>query len=303
MIFAAGLGTRLRPLTDLLPKPVLPLFHRPLCARAIDVLRDAGATDVVLNTHHLAEHVARELEGEGRGVELVLSHEPRLLGTGGGVKSAVAAQSRALGRPIAGDEPFVAFNGDVLFAPDLERAIALHRSLGAIATMILREDPEAQRFGAIEIDAGARVRRLLGAPAYGGPLRTLMFTGVHVLSARAIADLPDEGCIVRHGYRRWLDRGEIVAGHVEGAAWRDLGTPREYLAANLELLAADPGRGIAPGAATGDGAQVRGSVIGVGAIVDPGVTLERCVVWPGTRASESASDAVLAGPYRVDARG
>lgn len=300
MVFAAGLGTRLRPLTDVLPKPVIPLLHRPLCAYAIEHLARNGATHVVLNTHHLADRVERALAGSP--TPLAFAREPRLLGTGGGVKNAIAHQSRVLGSPLAADELVVAFNGDILFAPDLARAIALHRSRDAYATMILRADPDAARYGAIELDHEDRVRRLLGQPDLAG-LRPFMFTGVHVLSARAIADLPDEGCIVRQGYRGWVARGEVVLGHVEASPWRDLGTPREYLAASLDLLHGPaPGPAIHPGALVDPAASLEDAVVGEGARVGAGVTLRRVIVWPGTRVRESAQDAILFGESVVEAR-
>lgn len=309
MVFAAGLGTRLLPLTTLLPKPVVPLLHRPLAAYAVLHLAGAaGATDVVLNTHHLAaraeDELRRALPPAAGTPALTFAHETRLLGTGGGVKNAVLAQSRALGRDLAPDEPFVAFNGDILFAPDLLAAIALHRDTGAIATMIVRVVPaaDAARLGAIELDEALRVRRILATP--DGTLRATMFTGVHVLSARAVADLPDEGCIVRQGYARWLARGEIVAGFVDASPWRDLGTPREYLAAHVDLLRgvlALPGgsreardRAVHPDALVDPAATLVDTCVGPRAHVAPGVRLERCVVWPDTVVAASAADAILA---------
>lgn len=309
MVFAAGLGTRLRPLTDVLPKPVVPLFHRPLCWFALDHLRRAGVTDVVLNTHHLAQRVEEEVASAPRidGLAVRFAHEGTLLGTGGGVKHAIAVQSRALGREVADDDVVIAFNGDISFAPDLHAAIALHRANGALATMIVREDPDAARFGAIEIDEEHSVRRMLARP--DGTLRATMFTGVHVLSGRALRELPDEGCIVRRGYVPWLARGARIAAHVERAPWRDLGTPREYLAAHLDVLRGalawpglDPAREAVHASATvGASAVLRETTIGARACVAEGVTLERCVVWPRTRVTASARDAVLAGAHCVSA--
>lgn len=312
MVFAAGLGTRLRPLTDLLPKPVVPVLHRPLSWYALDHLRRAGVEHAVLNTHHLGDRVERELLRAPRleGLALSFAPEPELLGTGGGVRAAVALQARALG-PLRDDDVVIAFNGDVLFAPDLARAVALHRRHDAIATMVLRADPDPQRYGAIEIDAEGRVRRMLGRPEGGAGLRALMFTGVHVLSARAIADLPERGCIVRQGYQRWLERGEAIAGHVEDAPWRDLGTPREYLAANLDLLEGrvrwpgidDPhALAVDPSARIGEGAIVEGSIVGAGAIVAAGVEIRRSVVWPGASVRESARERIVAGEFAMETR-
>jgi NDP-sugar pyrophosphorylase family protein len=161
----------------------------------------------------------------------------------------------------------------------------------------------------LEIDAARRVRRLLGAPQVSEPLRELMFTGVHVLSARALADLPKEGCIIRRSYRKWIDEGSVVGGFVDDGAWRDLGTPAEYLRASLDLLRGDlrwPGFGPPPGgvllgdgAIVGEGARLSEAVVGAGAIIEAGVRLERAIVWPGTRVSEDASDVILTPQARV----
>ncbi len=308
MVFAAGLGTRLRPLTNVLPKPVIPILNRPLSWFVLDHLRRAGCEHVVLNTHHLACEVKRALLSAPTidGLTLTFAEEQRLLGTGGGVKNAMRMQSNALGRGLGVDESIIAFNGDVFFAPDLEAAMALHERSGAIATMILRQVPGAARFGAIEIDENGQVRRMLETP--NGALRACMFSGVHVLSSRAIAELPEEGCIVRRGYLRWLERGERISGLVDASPWRDLGTPREYLNAHLDLLRHEVVReeldpcvdAIDPSAEIHPSARLSESSVGARAQILEGVTLERCVVWPDTIVRASAQDSVLARDWVVN---
>ncbi len=174
---------------------------------------------------------------------------------------------------------------------------------------MLRPDPRAAKLGALEIDARGRVRRLLGKPeGVSEPLRELMFTGVHVLSRRALADLPEEGCIIRHTYRRWVDEGAVVAGFVDESPWRDLGTPAEYLRASLDLLRGTlrwpgfepPADGLlVDPSAKVEGARLTEVVVGPGAVIEPGVTLERAVVWADTRVSEGGADLVLAPDVRV----
>jgi mannose-1-phosphate guanylyltransferase len=303
MVFAAGLGTRLRPLTEYLPKPAIPVLHRPLCWYALDHLRRSGVEHAVLNLHYLGDALERALASAPPlpGLEIALVREERLLGTGGGLRNAARVQSERLGRALAEDELFVAFNGDILFAPDLERAVAVHRALGAIATMVLRADPAVEHYGPVEVDGAGRVRRILGEPrSHAGSSTALVFTGVHVLSARAIEDLPEQGCIIRQGYQRWLARGEVVAGVVDGSPWRDLGTPHHYLAANLELATGillwpgvDPAQAIDPRARLDGSSSVDRCVVGPGATIFAGVRLSRCVVWPGVEVRRSARNAVL----------
>src|SRR5688572_13255667 len=143
MVFAAGVGSRLRPLTDRLPKPAVPFFHRPICWYALDHLARTGVNEVVLNAHYLAGELEQALRDAPRigGLEPRIVREAELLGTGGGLRNAVALQSRRLGRELGDDEPFVVTAGDIFFAPDLAGAIALHRRSRAYATMVLRSDP------------------------------------------------------------------------------------------------------------------------------------------------------------------
>lgn len=304
VVFAAGLGTRLRPLTEALPKPAVPLLNRPLAGYSLERLVGLGIRRVALNTHHLGEAVAREVGGDvPAGVEARFVHEERLLGTGGGLRHAVEALGHA-----RDEEETLVMNGDILFWPDLEGALALHRRLGAVATVVLRPDPRARQLGALEIDEEGRVRRMLGRPErVEGPLRELMFTGVHVLSARALRDLPGEGCIIRTSYRRWIDEGEVVAGFVDESAWRDLGTPGEYLRASVELLRGElgwpsfaPGDGalVGEGAELGAGVTLVDAVVGPGARVEAGVRLERAIVWAGAHVRADAVDAIVA-PHAV----
>ncbi len=300
MVFAAGLGTRLRPLTERLPKPVVPLMNRPLASYSLERLAAAGVTRCAVNTHHLADAVPRALEGHlPAAMDVTFVHEETLRGTGGGLRGGL----EALLADGADDEPILVMNGDILFWPDLEGAIALHRRLGAVATMVLRPDPRARRFGAIHVDADGRVRRLLGEPAFEGPLEEHMFTGVHVLSRAAIADLPRDGSVISGAYRGWVDGAATVAGFVDHGPWRDLGTPAEYLRAHVDMLSGalpwptltPPGASlVAHGASIGEGAILDRCVVGPGARVAAGARLTRAVVWAEAEVEGDAADVIVA---------
>lgn len=309
MLLAAGLGNRLRPLTDRLPKPAVPLMNRPLASFAIEHLASAGVDRLAVNAHHLPHEIARLLATNVPAqVQHTLSIEEELLGTGGGIASALATLERATA-PMRPNEDVLVMNADVLFAPDLQAALALHRANDAFATMVLRRDPRAKSLGPVDIDPRSRVRRLLGAPALADDeLDTMMFTGVHVLSARAVRDLPERGCVIRQGYRHWIDRGETVMGFVETAPFRDLGTPKEYLAAHLDLLRGSirwpglaPASALVDPSARVDGALLEDVVVGAGAELASGIRLERVVVWPGAVVRESGTDVILFGRERLSA--
>ncbi len=304
MLLAAGLGSRLAPMTSLLPKPAVPLLGRPLAHYALDRLVAAGVTELAANAHHLAPEVERVVRM--RFPDAVLSVEPSLLGTGGGIRAAVLRLEAASGRRVGDDEPIVVSNADVLFHVDLSAALRAHLEADAYATMILRPDPRAETFGPIEVDAAGRVRRILRVPEASGELRVRMFTGISILSGAAVRDLPELGSSVQLGFQRWLLRGERVLGVDDGAPFRDLGTPIEYLAAHLDLLSgAIPWEGTRPADRwVHPTAEVRGAhlgrvSIGEGALVVPDVTLDRAVVWPGVAVHSGGTDVILTGRDRL----
>jgi NDP-sugar pyrophosphorylase family protein len=301
MLLAAGLGTRLQPLTGLRPKPIVPVANKPLAAFAMEHLARNGVTSMVANTHPRPEEVETILKSACPwGVDLRFSREAVLLGTGGGLRKA---------RPLFGDPqaPVLVMNGDTLFAPDLRNALEQHVSRGAVATMILRRVANPARFGAIAIDESGWVRALLGRPATTAVAEELMFTGVHILSPEAFDAMPQSGCVIRTAYRGWVDQGTPVLGIVDDSPWADLGTVSEYHRLNLELAS---GSVTWPGISPRDGCilaagvpaslRIRRSVVGEGARIGEQATLDRCVVWPGTVVDRSAQDAVLTPEHRIE---
>jgi mannose-1-phosphate guanylyltransferase len=297
MLVAAGLGTRLDPLTRELPKPALPLANRPVAWFSLDHLARAGFTDVVVNTHHLAERLRTELGGVcPPGVQLRFTHEPRILGTGGGVRH--AWQPRA-------DEDFMVVNAKLLFAPDLARALQVHRATGAIATMVLCPLPSGSTFATVEVDAEGAVRRIRGLPSASEPGHVArMWSGVQVLSARAWQDLPLEGDMIEHAYLKWLARGEVVASVTDASPFFDVGvTLAHYLEANLALATGrvrwpgiEPSAGgvlCASGVQLGAGSVIEASVLGHGAVIADHVRLEQVVVWPGAQVTTSLTRAIV----------
>ena len=301
MLLAAGLGTRLQPLTDLRPKPIVPVANRPLAAFAMEHLARSGVRSIVANTHPQPDTVESALKAAcPSGVSLRFSRESTLLGTGGGLRRA---------RPMFDDPqgPVVVMNGDTLFAPDLEHAHAEHVGRAAVATMILRRTPDPERFGAIGIDRQGRVRSLLGTPDDERVSEALMFTGVHILAPEAFSVMPESGCVIRTAYRHWVDSGALVLGIIDDSPWADLGTVSEYHRLNLEFASGsfewpgvEPLDGCILPASLEPSENIRRSVIGEDVEVASGVTLDRCVVWPGTTVTRSASNAVITPKHRIE---
>jgi mannose-1-phosphate guanylyltransferase len=339
MVLCAGLGTRLRPLTDLVPKPAVPVCGVPLVRWSLALLAHAGVRRAVVNVHHLPDAMAEAARGAARALamDLAVSRERVIAGTGGALREA---------RPhLAGADAVFLVNGDVLFDVDLAAALAAHRASGALATMVLMEMPAGARYAAVEADAAGVVRRIAGRFGPGGEgLAPWHFTGVHVLSPDLLAEVaaePFELDVNRHVYPRLMERG-LVRAHLVRGYWNDLGTPARYLAANLDVLGGkvplhrfggadpfaalepfgapgvwtahgahvDPGAALHAPAAVGAGARVEAgatvgpaAVVGAGARVAAGARVRRAVVWEGTALApgEELCDAVAAGRERVAA--
>lgn len=234
MILAAGLGTRLRPLTDAVPKPLLPIAGRPLIVWNLLLLRQHGITEAIINLHHLGHLIEKEVgDGSRFGMRLAYSREPVILGTGGGIKQAEA---------FLGGDPFLVLNGDTLLELDLGDVVGFHARRGALATMVVREDPEVDRWGVVEVDDQQRVLSINGrgrAEADSSVRRARrMFAGVHVMDSRLLRHVPLglESSIIE-AYVGEIARGERVLGYGMEGYWSDVGTPDRFAQAQRDAEA------------------------------------------------------------------
>ncbi|HKO54538.1 MAG TPA: nucleotidyltransferase family protein, partial [Thermoanaerobaculia bacterium] len=222
MILAAGYGTRLRPITYLLPKPMVPVCNRPLIAYAVEQYLRAGIGEIVVNLHHLPEPIEQFL-ADGFDARFHFSREPEILGTGGGVRKV-----RAL---LEGGDDFFLVNADTIQFPDYE---ALRSARGdALAALTLRHPPAGDRFTPVYFDDG----RITG---FGkGEGEALMFAGSHCISSRVFRWIPEKefSGIVDEAYEPAMTNGERVAGVVDDdPRWFDIGTPQRYTAASRSVL-------------------------------------------------------------------
>lgn len=295
MIVAAGLGTRVRPLTWLRPKPALPVRGLPLVAYNLALLARHGVREVILNTHHLPEAMGRAArESCPPGVTLHFSHEDTLLGTGGGIRRAAAF--------LRESDPCLVLGGDMLLDADLGALVARHREARDAVTFVLRDDPRGAAFGTIGVDAEGRVRRIGRRFDLGGETRSGVYVWANVLAARAFDAMPEREAF-EHLSDWWAPmlaagrhdvRGEVLGP--DRCVWEPVGTPAEYLEANLapprlSYLDADA-------EALRRGVRFeRDVVIGAGAVIESGARLSRAVVWDGERvpAALDAHDGVFAG--------
>ncbi len=229
MILAAGLGTRLRPITNAIPKPLLPLGGRPLIEWNLLLLRRHGVREVIINVHHLGEQIEQALgDGSRLGMALRFSREPVILGTGGGLKQAAS---------FFGREPFLVLNGDTVVDLDLEAVRMRHEARGAVATMVLREDPDVERWGPVDVDPEQRILRINGRGRRdGGAVTRLMFAGIHVMDERLLHHIPagKESSVI-DAYVQALEAGAVIFGHRMTGYWSDIGTVAAYEQAQRDV--------------------------------------------------------------------
>ena len=232
MILAAGLGTRMRPLTEHCPKPLLPLLLQPILDHILAQLARQGIHDVIMNLHHHANQLAQWLgDGSRWGVHLSLSFEPEILGTAGALKRVA---------PLLRDAPFLVLNADVMIDLDLQALWHWHCQRQALVTMVLRPDPAARSYGAVIVDADDRVRLINDRPSGRGAVtgQETMFACVQVVDPQVLERIPADGFITTTAdvYPALIEHNEAVYGYLYTGYWMDIGVPERYLQAHWDLL-------------------------------------------------------------------
>lgn len=240
MVLAAGLGTRLRPLTNDRPKALVEVAGRTMLEIALARLRGIGVQDVIINVHHFADLVVGYLEAHNNfGLHVEVSREDVLLDTGGGLKKAAW-----FFREQGGDEPFLVHNVDVISNIDLVAMAEFHRKHRALATLAVQErktsryllfDPQGRLCGRRSEASGAE-----GKTEWAGPeceSQALAFSGIHVISPRLFDRMSEEGVFsIIATYLRLAGEGEkILAFRADQYYWRDLGRPEHIAQAARDL--------------------------------------------------------------------
>lgn len=234
IILAAGLGTRLRPLTHEIPKALIPVAGRPLIHYPIALLKKSGVTDIAINLHHLGERIKGDLgDGQGLGVSITYSEESEILGTGGGIMKLAF---------FFGMESFVVINSDILIDVNLEDVIAQHLKHHALATMVLRPHPRISKEAGNPTALFTDELGVIDKSTPGDQIPTTesrppkMFTGVHVIHPRLLTSLPKGfSCIFQDAYAPAIADGDPIFGYDYDGYWRDLGTMEAYDQADKEL--------------------------------------------------------------------
>lgn len=273
MVLCAGLGTRLRPLTDELAKPMVPVGDEPAVAHVVARVRLATPARIVVNVHHRPDDVRTWAEPEG----IAVSHERELLGTAGGVARA---------RLLLGPGDVLVWNGDILCELDPGELLRAHEATRG-ATLAVRARPAGE--GNVGLDDEGRIVRLR-AESFGPEVRGGEFLGIHVIGEALRDRLPEQGCLVGDVYLPALRRGERLQGHLTDVPFLDVGSLAQYLAANAAWLAARHLTSWAHPTARVE-APIEGSVIGANAVVEAPVT--NSVVWPGAHVRTACNRAVV----------
>lgn len=328
MILAAGKGTRVRPLTYVVPKPMIPLICKPVMEFIVEQLALNGVKQIMVNTSHLAPVIENYFrDGSRFGVEMAYSFEGALvrgevqgaaLGSAGGLKKI---------QDFSGffDETFVVLCGDALVDVDLSRAVAFHRSRKAIATLILREVPreEVFRYGVVKTDPAGRILRFQEKPKVEEAISTTINAGIYLFEPEIFDHIPSstEFDLGSQLFPRLVEASAGIYGITLPFNWVDIGSIPDFWEATRLLLTGGvrgfsiPGREIQPGVhgginlsvnwdkvsvsgpiyvgsstRIGDGATLVGpTVIGSGCVIEPGATIRECILGDYTRVSSTVA--------------
>jgi mannose-1-phosphate guanylyltransferase len=301
VVLVGGFGKRLRPLTNEIPKPMLPVMHRPMIVRLVERLAAGGVTDVVLALGFKPAPF-RDAFPDGRhgDVRVHYAVEPEPLDTAG----AIAFAARQAGV----DETFVVANGDIITDLDVARLVDAHRAARSEAMIHLTPVADPSEFGVVETDASGVVRRFVEKPAPGETDSNLINAGTYVLEP-SVLDLIEPGrkvSIERDTFPRLVARRALSALATDDY-WIDAGRPSLYLRANLDLVTARLGGGgdaaIAPTARVDPSATCIDSVVGPGATVAAGASVTASVILPDAvvEGRATVADSIIAGRVGVGA--
>jgi mannose-1-phosphate guanylyltransferase/phosphomannomutase len=284
VVMAGGEGTRLRPMTANLPKPLLPVVNRPVMEHVLRLLKRHGISETVITVQFLASLVRNYFgDGDDLGMMLQYANEEVPLGTAGSVKNAEEALR---------DEPFLVISGDALTDIDLTALVAFHRQRGAMVTIALKRVPDPLEFGIVIVDETGRIDRFLEKPTWGQVFSDTVNTGIYVMEPEVLAHVPAGEASDWSGdiFPKLLADGAPLYGYVAEGYWEDIGTHESYLRAHADVLnrlvhvdidgfEVSPGVWVAEGADVDPEARVTGPVyIGDYAKVEAGAELREYTV-------------------------
>ncbi|MGH9339811.1 MAG: sugar phosphate nucleotidyltransferase [Acidobacteriota bacterium] len=291
VILAAGLGTRLRPLTCFRAKPAVPFLNKPLIQYSLELLRQIQVEEVVINLHHLPETVVEAVGEKGS-----FSYEEQILGTAG-----------ALGkvREILAGSTIIVSNGKIYFEEDLSRAVEFHRESGARVTLVLVPFSEGDPFNPVLVDDDSNIIAFFGRnhPSRDrkGAAKPYIFTGIHILSPQVLDFIPEgPSDTVTDLYPKLMQAGHKIKGFVSQAYWAECSTPRRYLEKSLEVLRRRDLENLLESEIE---AECRSVIAGSSVEVGRGTVLENCIFWDRVEVGAGCSlkNVILTSDVRLPA--
>ncbi len=312
MIMAAGLGTRLYPLTGRTAKPMVPILNRPVMEHMLNLLRRHGIRQVAANLHYHPDKIRTYFgDGSGFGMELTYNVEAELLGTAGGVGAF---------RDFFAGGTFVVVSGDGLTDIDLTAFVTAHKRNGGIATLAVKQVADPSLYGVVVCDAGDRITGFQEKPPHGEALSDVCNTGIYAFEP-AIFDYVPPGAFVdwaKDVFPALLAHGAPFHRWLLDTYWNDVGNIEQYRVSNFDallgLVEVDvPGRSVSPGVWVGEGTQIEPGVrieapvlvgagcfieaeaellgpliIGDGCVIERGAVLEGAINWAGVKAGRGS---------------
>lgn len=255
VVMAGGEGTRLRPMTSSMPKPLLPVANRPIMEHVLRLLKRHGLNETVVTVQFLASLVKNYFgDGEELGMELSYANEEKPLGTAGSVKNAEEALK---------DDTFLVISGDALTDFDLTDLIAFHKEKGALVTVCLTRVPNPLEFGITIVDEDGKVERFLEKPTWGQVFSDTVNTGIYVMEPEVFDYVQADTSVDWSGdvFPQLMKDGKLICGYVAEGYWEDVGTHESYVKAQADVLERKvdvelDGFEISPGVWVAEGAEV-----------------------------------------------
>ena len=286
MILAAGFGTRLFPLTIDRTKPAIPFLGKPLVGYVAEYIAGYGFRDVVVNLHHQPESVKKALgDGGDFGVNIHYSlEEPEILGTAGALDNA---------KHLLGDETFLVVNGKIITDINISKALETHKKSGALATMVLMENPKRERFSEVIVE-GNIIKEFGNFPdpkiqnSKSKTRNPLMFTGIQILEPRIFDYIPSGiySDILPAFYLPAIEKGEKIVAHIATGKWFELSTIPRYLQISLAMLNGQKHKIIkGKNVKIADSAKVEDSIIWDGVSIADGVSISNSIIGDDVKIS------------------
>ena len=303
MILAAGFGTRLKPLTLSLPKPMFPVLNRPLLEHTLNYLSSQGIQDIIVNVHHLPNKIVEHFgEGTDFGVRLQFSREEEILGTAGGLKKAQSFLEK---------ETFLVMNSDVLADIDLDKILSFHKEKKSCLTLVVRQDAHPEKYEPIELADDGRITRFVNASIKNPPatIQRVMFTGLQIMEPEIFSRIPSGKffATAEDVFPAMIEDGLPVYGTLHEKYWIDIGTRETYIQAhanaldgklNLKVKTSKTPEGplIVPPVHIGKECEIAKdsqvgpyAVLGDGCRIRSGAVVENSILWEGVTIGSRAT--------------